>query len=182
MLFPVLILCGVLFMIQFITVQDDALIKRTADLARVIWSEHYPSIISHAQIEYMLAAFQSPKAIEKQVRQDGLLYFLVTDEVHDLGYFAVQYREKELFISKFYLEKTTRGSGLARKILVYIEGLAAQKGLSHITLTTHKQNKVALQAYEGLGFKIFQPVVTEIGEGYVMDDYRLEKMIVSPEA
>jgi len=163
--------------IQFIPVQDAALIQRTSDLARVIWTEHYPSIISQAQIDYMLDAFQSPRAIEKQVRQDGILYFLVTDEIHDLGYFAVQYREKELFISKFYLEKTTRGSGLARKILVYIEGLAASKGLSRITLTTHKQNKVALQAYEGLGFKIFQPVVTDIGEGYLMDDYRLDKQL-----
>jgi GNAT superfamily N-acetyltransferase len=164
-------------MFHFIPVDDPALIQRTVDLARRIWMEHYPSIVGEAQVEYMLGRFQTPDVIERQVRQEGYQYFLVTDGVRDVGYYAVQQRDHELFLSKFYLEQSSRGSGLARKMLASIEALAASRGLSRVALLTHKRNVVALKAYEGLGFKVVGPVVTDIGEGYVMDDYRLEKEI-----
>jgi GNAT superfamily N-acetyltransferase len=164
-------------MIHFQPVENAAEIKRTADLARLIWTEHYIPMIGKPQVDYMLENYQSPQAIERQIKTEGLHYFLVTEEIRDHGYFAIQYRETDLFVSKFYLEKTARGKGLARKILSYVEALAAEKGLLRVALVTNKNNRVALRAYEGLGFKIVGPVVTEIGEGYVMDDYRLEKEV-----
>jgi RimJ/RimL family protein N-acetyltransferase len=62
-------------------------------------------------------------------------------------------------------------------MLSVVEALAFRKGLKRITLNTHKRNAIAIRAYEGLGFRIVGPVLTDIGEGYVMDDYQLEKLI-----
>ena len=41
-------------------------------------------------------------------------------------------------------------------------------------LTVNKGNELAIRAYEGTGFETIDAVVTDIGEGFVMDDYIME--------
>jgi hypothetical protein len=36
-----------------------------------------------------------------------------------------------------------------------------------------------VQAYERLGFRIVEALVMDIGGGYVMDDYKMEKVVAS---
>ncbi len=43
-----------------------------------------------------------------------------------------------------------------------------------VWLTVHKGNADTLAAYEKLGFTLAGEIVIDIGNGYVMDDYRLE--------
>lgn len=163
-------------MTQFIPADTPELLHRVAALAQIIWREHYPPLIGEKQVEYMLQHFHSEDIMRRQAAE-GMEFYLVKEEGLEAGYFAVQYRENDLFLSKFYLRREARGKGLSRRMMAWIERLAAQKGLRRITLTTHKRNAIALRAYEGLGFRIVEPVVTDIGDGYVMDDYRLEKEI-----
>ena len=42
-------------------------------------------------------------------------------------------------------------------------------------LTVNKGNDLGIRAYKGTGFQIVEAVVTDIGEGFVMDDYVMEK-------
>ena len=42
-------------------------------------------------------------------------------------------------------------------------------------LTVNKQNKMAIRAYEKQGFITVDAVVTDIGEGFVLDDCIMEK-------
>jgi ribosomal protein S18 acetylase RimI-like enzyme len=163
--------------IQFVRVEDQAQMKRIADLARTIWSEHYPSIIGQAQVDYMLVSFHSLESIQKQIQQEGYRFYFVLSDGDEAGYFAIQSKKGELFLSKFYLSKEYRGLGLSRQMMGFIESIAKENGLKRICLTTHKRNEKALRAYKGLGFKIVGPVLTDIGEGYIMDDYQLEKTI-----
>jgi RimJ/RimL family protein N-acetyltransferase len=163
-------------MIHIIPVDSPELLHRTATVACVIWTEHYPPLIGRAQVDYMLEHFHSEVIMRQQINE-GMEYYLVTEEEGDMGYFSVQYRERDLFLSKFYLEKGARGKGHSREMLSVVEALAFRKGLKRITLNTHKRNAIAIRAYEGLGFRIVGPVLTDIGEGYVMDDYQLEKLI-----
>lgn len=164
-------------MIQFVRVEDQAQMKRIADLARTIWSEHYPSIIGQAQVDYMLANFHSLESIQKQIRYEDYRFYFVLSDGAEAGYFAVQPKKSELFLSKFYLSQECRGRGLSRHMMELIESIAKENGSKRICLTTHKRNEKALRAYKGLGFKIVGPVLTDIGKGYVMDDYQLEKTI-----
>jgi len=164
-------------LLQFHEIHDEGGILRVADLAGEIWREYYPTIISPDQVEYMLAKIQSPEAIGDQVQNHGLRYFLTLEDDREAGYLAVIPRGDDLFISKLYLKADCRGKGLSREMLAFIESQARAAGCSRMTLTTHKQNEVALRAYQGLGFKILEPVVTDIGGGYMMDDYRLAKAL-----
>ena len=151
-------------------IQSDFLAVET--LAFPIWREHYTPIIGAAQVEYMLQQRQTAKALEAQVRQGDLYYLIQNSEGEKVGFLSVAYRPEELFLSKLYLLKSQRGKGLARKALEFIKGLAQEKGLKRIILTVHKRNP-SVKVYEALGFQILGPVVTDIGGGYVMDDYRM---------
>jgi len=158
--------------IHFPAVATPPQFKEVEALAFPIWREHYTPIIGAAQVEYMLEKFQSAQAVEKQVRE-GALYFLIqVPEGENTGFLSVVPRPGELFLSKLYVLKTHRGKGYARQALEFIQGLAKERGLQRITLTVHKQNP-SVKAYQAMGFRILEPVVTDIGNGFVMDDYRM---------
>jgi GNAT superfamily N-acetyltransferase len=110
--------------------------------------------------------------LEEQVKQ-GDLYFLIRNENGEkAGFLSVDLRPQELFLSKLYLLKNQRGKGLARQALDFIRELAKEKGLKRITLTVHKRNP-SVKIYQVLGFHILGPVMTDIGNGHVMDDYQM---------
>jgi GNAT superfamily N-acetyltransferase len=155
-------------------VHAEAQIAQVALLAREIWSEHYPDIITQAQIDYMLARLQSAAAIAEQLA-DRYEYFLLSCGAEVLGYAAVkaELETRRLFISKLYLRKSARGQGLGRMALQQLAQLARQRDLPTLWLTVNKRNS-ALAAYLRVGFVISREVITDIGDGYVMDDYQLE--------
>lgn len=167
--------------VSFVPVRAPADIAAVAALAREIWDEFYVPLIGRPQVDYMVAKFQSAAAIAAQI-SDGYEYFLVRRADSDSGYCAVmqQRAERALFISKFYLRRAARGSGTGRLCMEFIERLARQRGLALLWLTVNKGNP-SVNVYRRLGFQIAADLVMPIGEGYVMDDYRMEKPIETNE-
>ena len=146
-----------------------------AGLAREIWTEHYTPIIGAEQVEYMLSKFQSAERILEDIGSNGYRYFIAYDGAKPVGYFAVKPEKDEhaLFLSKFYVEKNSRGRGIARLMLDRMLQIAAEDGLDHIWLTVNKHNTVSINIYKKLGFCIEEEMVTDIGYGFVMDDYKM---------
>lgn len=159
-------------------VAGDADIDVVARLAHEIWYEHYVPIIGREQVDYMVAKFQSAEAIAAQIAE-GYEYFLVRKAGQDVAYGAIrcESEQRTMFLSKLYVLQSQRAGGLGRILLGEFERLARQRGLQSIWLTVNKYNP-ALDAYRRLGFKVTAPVVTDIGNGFVMDDYRMEKIII----
>jgi ribosomal protein S18 acetylase RimI-like enzyme len=145
-------------------------------LAREIWTEHYIPIIGEQQVGYMLARYQSKQAIKEQIAS-GVLYFLIEEAPSFIGYFAVQAREDELFLSKIYLRSSHRARGYGKQTVQYVETLAHERGLRKIVLTVNKNNTAAIRAYQKFGFRNVGRLVQDIGSGFVMDDYAMEKVI-----
>jgi ribosomal protein S18 acetylase RimI-like enzyme len=58
----------------------------------------------------------------------------------------------------------------------FIEQLARRRGLTLLWLTVNKGNP-AVKAYERLGFRIAADLVMDIGGGFFMDDFRMEKSL-----
>ena len=82
------------------------------------------------------------------------------------------------FISKIYLLKEHRGEGLCSATIRFYERLARERGLDALYLTVNKHNEMAIRAYKAKGFEVIDAVETDIGDGYVMDDYIMEKKLV----
>ena len=47
--------------------------------------------------------------------------------------------------------------------------------LAALYLTVNKHNELGIRAYRAKGFETIDAVETDIGEGFVMDDYIMEK-------
>lgn len=159
-------------------VVSEAQINVVADLAYTIWTDHYTPIIGASQVAYMLDKFQSIKAIKKQI-DDGYSYYLIKSEGNNVGYFSFSWTDDFLFLSKFYVLKTQRGTGLGKEALLFIEQKVKNLNLTKIRLTVNKYNSKSITAYQKMGFVTIDSIVQDIGNGYVMDDYVLEKKIGS---
>jgi ribosomal protein S18 acetylase RimI-like enzyme len=155
---------------------SDRDIQIIESLAKEIWTEHYTPIIGKAQVDYMLDKFQSRQAVKEQIRE-GFTYFLIYAADQCIGYASIQPKDRELFLSKIYVRSSHRGRGCGRECNNCIERITAEKGLGKITLTVNKNNTGSIKAYEKLGFRNMGSVVQEIGGGFVMDDYKMEKIV-----
>lgn len=158
-----------------VTVDEFAAIAR---IAAEIWYEYYVPIIGRAQVDYMVPRFQSSAAMLEQAR-GGHEYFSMQQDGALVGYLALQPQPEagRLFISKLYLHRDARGRGTGRAAMEFIEGIARQRGLGLLWLTVNKENP-SVQAYQRMGFEIAAAVVMDIGGGFVMDDFRMEKRLI----
>ncbi len=60
------------------------------------------------------------------------------------------------------------------QMLEYLRGLCREVGARTIWLTVNRRNERAIGAYRRAGFREVRAQVTDIGGGYVMDDYVME--------
>ena len=162
-------------MVELIPVTAAAQVEQVSQLAMHIWNEHYPRIIGRAQVDYMLETLQSPRAIQAQIDADYRYYLIDHDGVL-AGYAALLLEPEQhaLFLGKIYVDSGLRGNGIGRDVVQQVIAMARQRQLDLIWLTVNKNNTGAIAAYEGMGFRNVQSVVMDVGEGFVMDDYRME--------
>ncbi|MCF7560915.1 GNAT family N-acetyltransferase [Sabulilitoribacter multivorans] len=151
--------------------QDYLLIERLAD---TIWREHYIPIVGKPQIDYMLEKYQSAIAIENQIA-DGFEYYILNYNSTSVGYLAIKQEENALFLSKIYVLSSYRGQKIGKTAIQFIETKALEYDLKNIRLTVNINNTNAIKAYEKLGFVSMGPLITDIGNGFIMDDYQMVK-------
>ena len=162
-------------MFDWTKIEADEQIKELCALAKEIWNEYSICFISQEQIDYMLEKFQSEQVVKGQINFQRYQYFFLEEDGENIGYFAVQRKSDSLFLSKIYIKKDFRGKGYARKAFVNaIIPIAQEFELPKITLTVNKYNFASIMVYEKLGFDRTSDVATDIGNGYVMDDYIYE--------
>ena len=156
-------------------VSSDTELMEVAVLADKIWHECFTEIISIGQIDYMVEKFQSYKAMTKQLIEQDYSYYAVRDDEELCGYIGVKpEKDDRFFLSKLYLRSDKRGRGIASLMLKKVFEEAEKCGKSRVYLMVNKHNDHAIAVYKKTGFVIADEVVTDIGSGYVMDDYILE--------
>ena len=150
---------------------DDNDIKKIADLADIIWHEHFTPIIGAAQVGYMLDKFQSFHAISYAIKKNHYTYFMASEDDGTLcGYCGVQPQDDgSLFLSKLYVKKEERGKGLSRQLLDFAHRHFPQ--YSPVWLTVNRDNTNTIAIYEHMGFVKIREQKSDIGSGFVMDDY-----------
>ncbi len=162
--------------IEIVKVERE--IESISVLAREIWTEYFVSIIGIDQVNYMLAKFQSIEAISAQIDR-GYEYFVVKHKKQLNGYLALvpEIENRKLMISKFYVRNDVRGKGLGKTMLNFIEKKALKTDISTLWLTVNRFNKSSVSWYLHHGFQIVEEEKMDIGGGYFMDDFIMEKTI-----
>lgn len=157
-----------------VTIWQDAVVL--SRLARQIWLEHYTPIIGRAQVDYMTGKFQSAAAIWQDIQNGGMTYDLIVCNGQMAGYVGVKpdASSHSLFLSKFYVDRSRRGQGIGRWVFSQLVDRARMMDCHTIWLTVNRYNHGSIAAYQALGFHITKEVCSDIGHGYVMDDYHME--------
>jgi RimJ/RimL family protein N-acetyltransferase len=152
-------------------------IEAVVILGKQIWNQHYVPIIGQGQVDYMLNKFQSISALTDQIENQKYYYFMIFNNRKLTGYIGLQDREDTLFLSKIYLTDNVRGKGIGKIAVDFCVDFARKNRFSRIELTVNKNNVVAITAYQKIGFEKIDAIVTDIGGGYVMDDYVFEMTV-----
>lgn len=153
--------------------EAEADLQKIADLATVIWHEHFPFILTEEQIDYMVDKFQSFHALKEQTA-NGYEYFRLFMDGVFIGYTGIHEENGRLFLSKLYIKKDFRGRHISTKVFAFLVNLCRERGLSHMWLTCNKHNDHTLKVYDHLGFKTVRSEKNDIGNGFFMDDYIME--------
>jgi ribosomal protein S18 acetylase RimI-like enzyme len=155
---------------------EDGHLSEIQKLAYAIWREHYPGIISSEQIEYMLREGYSFEALQREFTQDGIRYdrALVEGALVGFSAYGPHSDADALMIHKLYVEAAQRSKGCARKLVEAASEHALTNSLNRVILRVNKHNRVAIAAYERMGFANQGSIVSDIGSGFSMDDYLME--------
>ncbi len=153
-------------------VSTETDIQLVSKLSNLIWHQHYPSIITVEQIDYMLAKFHSPQALAQQI-ENGQAYSLIQLDGENIGYCAFTEKEsKAFFLNKFYIDQTQQGKGIGKAVFQLLLKEMGQP--QRITLQVNRRNINAVNFYFKVGFTITEAKDFPIGDGYSMDDFIME--------
>ena len=156
-------------------VLDDRIPDIVSELAVQIWNEWYKDIVSQEQIDYMLNTYHSRESIEKEM-DEGYEFIIMKEGDVNIGYLSFHDEDDKVYISKLYLLKEYRGKGYGRKMFEIVDNYAREKGIHKEYLRVQKNNPT-VEIYKRNGFEIVDSVCADIGNGFFMDDYFMEKRI-----
>jgi GNAT superfamily N-acetyltransferase len=150
-----------------------------ASLGERIWRQHYATMISLAQIDYMLAGRYTPERLAAYVGADDRWMCVARDDDGaPIGYLSYgKLGDGAMKLEQLYLLAERRGGGLGGRMIAHVEDHARALGCPRLVLTVNKQNRGSIAVYERRGFAIRESAVFDIGGGYVMDDYVMEKRL-----
>lgn len=159
-------------------------------IAQRTWPDTFGEILSPTQITYMLDMMYSEAAIGGQVEKGHVFHILLVKSGENeseytggasqkyipVGYVSHQqdYLPGTTKIHKIYLLPTRQGKGYGRVMIDHVEHCARRAGQSVLRLDVNYQN-AAVGFYEYLGFRKIERCTTDIGNGYLMEDWIMEK-------
>jgi diamine N-acetyltransferase len=149
-----------------------------AVLAGMVWRAHYPGIISHEQIDYMLARMCAVEVMHREL-SNGTAYdrLLVNEELRGFASYAPTRTVGEFKLHQLYIHPDAQRQGLGGLLLARVQNVARERGFEVLVLAVNKRNTNAITAYRKHGFTIRESVVVDIGDGFVMDDFVMVKTV-----
>lgn len=161
--------------VQIVLANEEHL-RELAVLAHVIWHKYYPAIITREQIDYTLVQMYSLATLHAEL-QNGIRYYrlLIEGELCGFASFGPTEDSDTIKLQKLYLHPVLHGRGFGTSLLKRCENEARMLGARKLILNVNKRNTKAIAMYQRNGFSITESVVSDIGNGFVMDDYVMSK-------
>jgi GNAT superfamily N-acetyltransferase len=146
------------------------------DLALKTWYDTYTTILSPEQLEYMLKEMYSLEAFTEQIAVKGHHFLLLSENDRYLGFasYELNYTSGTTKLHKLYVLPETQGKGAGRLLITTIESLAKKNGNDKVSLNVNRYND-AVKFYLKNGFEKAGEEDINIGNGYLMEDFIMEK-------
>ncbi|HEX8377355.1 MAG TPA: GNAT family N-acetyltransferase [Pedobacter sp.] len=147
------------------------------ELAYDIWPKTYESILSSAQITFMLNDMYSHESLLRQFK-NGHLFLIALKENRPVGFasFSVLDSTQRVYkIHKLYLLPAVQGKRLGKQLVNFIEDDIRLKGAEVLEVNVNRNNP-ALNFYLKSGFEISREVDIPYHQ-FVINDYVMRKKL-----
>ena len=119
----------------------------------------------------------SESSLQKQFNS-GHVFLIAEENKRPIGFADYNRLKENIFkLQKIYVLPNQQGKGIGKMLIDDIIEKIKQHGATVLLLNVNRSNK-AKQVYEHLGFKIISEEDIDIGEGYFMNDYVMERRLV----
>jgi ribosomal protein S18 acetylase RimI-like enzyme len=145
-------------------------------LAERIWPVTYSEYLSEQQLRYMLDQMYSQHELLSQMQQ-GYIFLMAAVDGADVGFAAFSLTDpahQYYKLHKIYVLTSVRGKGVGKLLMNKVIDTVKRNGGKVLQLNVNRNNK-AQDFYEKAGFKIKETVDINIGNGFFMNDYVMEK-------
>lgn len=159
------------------TIQDFDIIR---EIAHKTWPTTYGEILSTEQLEYMLDKMYSDETLIDNFKNKGHRFLLIKEKGTYLGFASYEHsylNEKCTRLHKIYILPETQGRGLGKLLIHKLIILSKENNSNTISLNVNRFNK-AYAFYKKMGFEIIAEEDLDIGDGYLMEDFILEKKLI----
>jgi len=162
------------FKIVKATIEDIPLIR---ELTFQVWPQTYADLLTSQQIEYMLGLMYSEDSLRRQMTEEDCQFILIYEDEKAVGFASYSEIEPRIFkLHKIYILPGQQGKGTGRFMMDYIYHEIKHKQAVALQLQVKRDNKARF-FYEKLGFSIIREIDLDIGNGYFMSDYIMEKKL-----
>jgi len=158
------------------SLQDVAAIR---EVAYATWPHTFKEILEPEQISYMLEWMYSESAIITSINDPKQSFWLFMHEGKAAGFAAIEHAyngEKATKLHKIYVLPEAQGLQIGKQLLELVINEARLQESERLILNVNRFNK-AIAFYEHLGFHTVREETINIGEGYLMDDFVMEKAL-----
>lgn len=148
-------------------------------LAREIWPVAYDGIVPPEQLAYMLDLIYNNDALRNQMLNQQHTFLMVEQDGEPIAFAAYSTVEPGISkLHKIYVHQKTQGQGIGKQLVDHIVGQLQTQNIHTLRLNVNRQNKARF-FYEKLGFEIIKEEDIDIGKGYFMVDYVMEKKLTN---
>lgn len=157
---------------------SHAELQAVRDIANSVWPPTFRDILSPEQISYMMKMMYAPEVMEHEFDQ-GIYFEVLSLDGEDAGYISygryADHHPDIVKLHKCYLLEKFQGQGHGSAMLRHAALAARQLGAKYLRLNVNKHNEKAIRAYLRNGFATIESVKNDIGNGFFMDDFVMQK-------
>ena len=146
-------------------------------LSNVIWPATFSNILSQEQISYMMDMMYSTSSLEKQINELNHHYLLAEEDGEYLGYLSYELNNIGTPITKIhkiYVLPSIQGKGVGSLFIDVVSKIALKNNNTLLSLNVNRYNK-AIDFYKRIGFDFFASENIDIGNGFLMEDFVMNK-------
>lgn len=164
-------------MINIRLATEDDLIT-VEQLAREIWPVAYEGIVAPEQLAYMLDLIYNNATLRDQMQHQHHTFLMADLDGQPVAFAAFSTIEPGVSkLHKIYVHQNTQGKGVGKQLIDYIISRLQSQSIHTLRLNVNRQNKARF-FYEKLGFVVIKEEDIDIGNGYFMIDYVMEKKLI----
>lgn len=146
-------------------------------LAREIWQASYPGIITQEQIDFMLEQRYGHERLYDDLEDADKWLDQAFLDGRRIGFAFSEIYKGEFKLDKLYIHPDVQRQGVGGQLIAHVAERAKKHGYPCVVLAVNKRNEKAINSYKKYGFTVRETIVDDIGQGYVMSDFVMEKKL-----